>query len=160
MKKTLILAAVLALATTPAFATTDVNIPIGDWATGIGGFITTFAVPLFLAFIGLISKDLPASECRISQHERSNRRDDQRDGCKFQCGPLVGSKANRSGSSSIRVSVTSSSSRSPWHSTASHVRRFVANRWVDTMHAGTWHREHMTLTRLNARPAPAARGTP
>ncbi len=69
MKKLALLGAgLLILASTPAFAATDVTIPIGDWATGIGGFITTFATPLIAALVAFLFRNVPAAY--VSQQNR------------------------------------------------------------------------------------------
>lgn len=61
MKKTLLLAAALVLAVSPAMAATDVTIPVGDWATGISGFISTFATPLIGLVVAWLFRKVPAA---------------------------------------------------------------------------------------------------
>ncbi len=65
MKKSALLGAgLLALAFTianPALASTDVTIPVGEWATGFAGFISTFATPLIGVVVAWLFRHVPAA---------------------------------------------------------------------------------------------------
>lgn len=61
MKKTLLLAAALALAVTPSVAATDVTIPVGDWLQGLAGFLNTIAIPLIGIIVAWLARKVPAA---------------------------------------------------------------------------------------------------